>query len=357
MLGFSQRYSKPGLQYRRQNRFLIIFHPTNCCGNTNNWYMARLFLLFMAVLAACNGQDRATGTAAKTTVAATDGYRWTKLFDSAAWPKNYNFQMFSLRDTLWTFHSEGCWFTADGRQWTKSPLPNVIQNHAFLDYVLFNNAIWGLGRLTGNIERFQFTPAIYRTANGTGWDTLATQSNLPPRFFYHPFVHDNKIWIIGGEDATRQYADVWNSADGVHWAKQKDSLPFGKRGNSQVVTLNGRLYLLDHDVWSSADGLDWRQETDAIVKGQQLFGYKAIVFDGQIWLLGCNRSGEFSSQVLHSADGKNWQAQQAPWLPRGGIAAAVFSNKIYMTGGKYGGTPQHTTFRYDNDLWVMERGR
>jgi hypothetical protein len=31
---------------------------------------------------------------------------WTKLLDSAAWKKNYNFQMFSQRDTIWTFHPE-----------------------------------------------------------------------------------------------------------------------------------------------------------------------------------------------------------------------------------------------------------
>jgi hypothetical protein len=37
-------------------------------------------------------------------------------------------------------------------------------------------------------------------------------------------------------------------------------------------------------------------------------------------------------------------------LPHGRIAATVHKNKIYMTGGKYGGTPNHPNFRYDNDL-------
>ena len=41
-----------------------------------------------------------------------------------------------------------------------------------------------------------------------------------------------------------------------------------------------------------------------------------------------------------SEDGKNGIHKQ-PWLPRGGIAATVRDNKIYMTGGKYGGTPDH----------------
>ena len=140
-----------------------------------------------------------------------------------------------------------------------------------------------------------------------------------------------------------------------HGVPQADHLPFGKRSGSQVLTFHGKLYLLDSDVWVSEDALHWQQLTPEILPGQQLFGYKAVVFDQKIWLLGCNRNGLFSNQVLYSEDGKNWQTQDAPWLPRGGVAAAVFKDKVYLTGGKYGGTPEHTEFRYDNDLWVMER--
>jgi hypothetical protein len=26
-----------------------------------------------------------------------------------------------------------------------------------------------------------------------------------------------------------------------------------------------------------------------------------------------------------------------------------------MTGGKYGGTPNHPDFQYDNDVWVLKK--
>jgi hypothetical protein len=277
------------------------------------------------------------------------------LLDSAAWRKNYNFQLFSIHDTLWTFHPDGTWYSTDGKTWTTSTLPNAIRNLAFLDYVQFNGAIYGLGYFNGNIEQFEFRPEIYRTTDLRNWTTLSKNSNLPRRFFYHPFVFDGKIWIIGGEDKNGSYSDIWNSADGITWTKQKENLPFGKRSGSQVVTLNDTLYLLDNDVWRSTDALNWQEVTDGIVPGEQIFGYSAQVFDGKIWLLGCNRNGQFSSQVLYSADGKHWMTQTAPWLPRGGIAATVHRNSIYMTGGKYGGTPNHPDFRYDNDVWVLEK--
>ena len=280
-------------------------------------------------------------------------YTWTKLLDSAAWRKSYNFQMFSVNDTLWTFHPEGNWFSLDGITWEKSPLPNAINNLAFLDYVHFNHSILGLGHFEGNIEQFTFRPDIHITTDMKKWTTISGASNLPSRFFYHPFIFNNKIWIIGGEDKNGLYSDIWNSSDGIIWNRQKENLPFGKRSGSQVIALNKTLYLLDNDVWSSTDGLNWKKETDEIVKGEKIFGYTALVYDQKIWLLGCNRNGQFTSQVLYSADGKNWQGLDAPWSPRGGIAATVHQGKIYMTGGKYGGTPDHPDFRYSNDVWTL----
>ncbi|MEO5583285.1 MAG: hypothetical protein ABIR66_11370, partial [Saprospiraceae bacterium] len=240
-------------------------------------------------------------------------------------------------------------------QWTKSRLENAIYNLAFLDYIPFKNAMYGLGHFEGNIERFTLKGEIYRTTDFQHWDTLSKSSNLPNRFFYHPFIFDDKLWIIGGEDKNTQYDDIWNSTDGVQWTKQLDHAPFGKRSHSQIVFLNKKLYLLNHDVWSSMDGLHWQKESDEILKGEQVFGYAALVYDHKIWLLGCNRNGQFSSQVFVSSDGKSWSGQTAPWSPRGGIAAAVFKNRIYMTGGKYGGMPNEPDFRYSNDVWKMEK--
>ncbi|ULQ52785.1 hypothetical protein [Flavihumibacter fluvii] len=284
-------------------------------------------------------------------------YTWKKILDGGEWKKSYNFQMFSLRDSLWIFHPDGNWASKDGYTWNKTILPNVINNLAFLDYVPFKEGVLGLGHFEGNIERFSFSSGIVITIDGRHWNTLSVNSNLPARFFYHPFVFNDKLWIIGGEDKDRQFADIWNSEDGVRWTKQKDGLPFGPRSNSQVVLLDDKLYLLNNDVWSSTDALHWELVSPEILRGETVFGYAALVYDRKIWLIGCNRNGLFSSQVLVSADGKTWQSMEAPWSPRGGVAAAVHNGKIFMTGGKYGGTTDAPDFRYSNDLWVMEKSK
>ncbi len=282
-------------------------------------------------------------------------YRWEQLTPNASFPRSYNFQLFVIRDTLWAFHSDGNWFSPNGKDWAKSKLANSIYNLAFLDYVEFNDAIWGLGHFEGNIEKFKLTTPIYRTTDMRQWLVMAEKSNLPERFFYHPFVFNDKIWIIGGSNEADQFSDIWNSDDGVKWKKIADDLPFGKRDNSHFVLLNNKIYMLNNDVWSSTDGINWAKEADEIFPGENIFGYAAVVFDQRIWLLGCNRNGKFKSEILVSDDGRKWSAQQAPWSPRGGIAACVFKGKIIMTGGKYGGTPDKPEFIYSNDVWSLEK--
>lgn len=317
----------------------------------------QMLLILLFLLLSCSNETNLHNKiqSSQQNVVSDTTYVWHKLLDSGNWKKNYNFQMFTINEQLWIFHPDGNWFSTNGVDWIKSSLPNSIYNLAFLKYVHFNNAVYGLGHFEGNIERFNFKPEIYKTTDFKRWDTISKNSNLPNRFFYHPFVFNNKIWFIGGEDKNTQYADIWNSPDGIVWTKQKDNLPFEKRSHSKILNFNSTLFLLNNDVWTSHNGLEWKLLTKELIKGEQIFGYSAQVFDNKIWLLGCNRNGQFSSQVLFSSDGKNWQTQEAPWLPRGGIAATVHKNKIYMTGGKYGGTPNHPNFRYDNDVWVLEK--
>jgi hypothetical protein len=309
------------------------------------------------VIVSCNGQSK-SGIADSEQLLkeiVTSGYKWTEHTGNAPFPKSYNFQLFSIRDTLWAFHPSGNWFSADGKDWTKSKLGNSINNLAFLDYIVFKDAVYGLGHFEGNIEKFSLSSEIYRTNDLKNWTVLSKESNLPKRFFYHPFVFNNKIWIIGGSDGINDFADIWNSEDGINWEKAADNLAFGKRAGSQFVIFNYKILMLNNDVWSSADGINWKQETKEIVKGENIFGYAAIVYDNQIWLLGCNRNGLFKNEILTNADGKTWTAQRAPWSPRGGIAVCVYNDKIFMTGGKYGGTPDKPEFVYSNDVWSLEK--
>lgn len=284
-------------------------------------------------------------------------YNWTQLTGNAAFPKAYNFQLFTIRDTMWVMHHAGTWFSTDGKEWLRSSLTNILKDNAFLDYVWFRNALYSIGTFEGNIENYKLTSSIHRTSDMKSWEIIATESNLPKSFFYHPFVFKDKIWIIGGTDGNTSFSDIWNSTDGVKWIKQADNLPFGKRDQSQFVLFKEKIFMLNNDVWTSDDGINWTKVADRIAD-EDIFGYASIVYDTQIWLLGCNRNGIFKSQVLVSKDGKVWKTEDAPWTPRGAATACIYKGKIIMTGGKYGGLKKDgrtIEFVYSNDVWTLEK--
>lgn len=309
------------------------------------------------------GQSNISSEQDTTQPVASTGYKWTQLTANADFRKAYNFQLFSIRDTLWAMHHDGTWFSLDGAEWIKSPLPNILRDNAFLDYVWFKNALYSIGTFEGNVEHYKYTSSISRTTDMKTWETLATESNLPKRFFYHPFVFKDKLWIIGGNDGsnnfdgTNNFSDIWNSTDGVQWIKQADNLPFGKRDNSQFVLFNDKIFMLNNDVWASSDGINWSKVIDRLAK-ENIFGYASIVYDNQIWLIGCSRDAVFKSQVLVSKDGITWTTQIAPWTPRGMATVCIHKGKVFMTGGKYGGFIKNgrtIEFVYSNDVWTLEK--
>jgi hypothetical protein len=140
--------------------------------------------------------------------------------------------------------------------------------------------------------------------------------------------------------------------------------PWAARAGAKAVVFRDRLFLIGggeidgpalNDVWSTPDGIEWRRETASIAEGAPV-GYNPAAFDDRLWLVGANRSGSFTSEMLVSGDGRTWQPVRAPWSPRGAVAVWTHGNALYITGGKYSvernGQP---SFIYSNDVWMMRR--
>lgn len=154
-----------------------------------------LFGIVLIVVLSCSNQSNQKGQSQNDNLAVRSGtsYVWTKLLDSADWKKSYNFQMFAVKDTLWTFHHDGNWFSTNGVNWIKSSLTNAIFNLGFLDYVLFKDAIYGLGHFEGNIEQFKFKNEIYQTIDFKQWTTLSKSNKYPIVFFTIPLFLTTKF--------------------------------------------------------------------------------------------------------------------------------------------------------------------
>jgi len=94
------------------------------------------FITFFIIGLSCaNPSSQSAQTKTKNSFVESDtNYTWTKLLYSAEWQKSYNFKMFSIQNTFWTFLPDGNGFSKNGLYWKKSILGNSILNLAF-----FNN--------------------------------------------------------------------------------------------------------------------------------------------------------------------------------------------------------------------------
>ena len=294
-------------------------------------------------------------------------YAWTKVTDHAGFPEAYNFPIFNFRNTLWVFHSQGNWFSKDGKSWTKAELPALGLRTGYQQYVQFNDAIYALGTMEGDYRNLKVGSRIMKTSSDLKqWEVVAAQSELPARVFYGATVFVGKIWMLGGFDGKDYYHDVWSSSDGVKWLRVTEKAPWSARSNPSVFVFNNKIWLLAggiidgevaNDVWSTSDGISWRQETDQLGP-RPIFGGSIVIYDNRIWIVGLNRNDGFQSAVMVSSNGVNWTESKAPWTPRGGVATCVFDGKLFMTGGKYSVTENgQLKFIYRNDVWYMARAK
>ncbi|HEX9963240.1 MAG TPA: hypothetical protein VGB00_20075 [Pyrinomonadaceae bacterium] len=329
--------------------------------------MSKLIILFIAILS--TGLSGCAFGQAKLPNETKTGYIWNEITGSAAYPQGYGFPVFVANEKMYAFHHEAVWTSADGANWTKTNLPSVKRDAYETRYVQFNNAVYALGQNRGNYaDGIQFGSTVRRTTDFKSWETLAEKSELPDRVFHGTIVFGGKIWLMGGYDGKNYYNDIWNSTDGVRWTRVSEHAAWSAR-NVGVVEFKNRLWIfgggvIDGDkeinpdshkeVWSSADGVNWTQEK---MKTERRAGGTPVVYADKLWFVGANRNdGSFDNAVLVSADGVTWQAQSAPWSPRGAVAVWIFNNKLFMTGGKYSymknGEP---VFVYSRDVWAMSR--
>ena len=304
--------------------------------------LVTFFLLISLATAACT--PAADSHLANHQALAATNSGWTKVTEHAPFPGSYNFPLFNIRNKLWAFHSQGNWYSEDGKSWTKAELPALGLRTGFQQYVQLNDAIYALGTSEGDYLHLSIGSRIAKTSSDLKrWKIIAEQSGLPGRVFYGAIVFDRKIWLVGGFDGKNYYNDVWNSSDGVKWRRVAETSPWGARSNPSAIVFQNKIWLIGggiingqvfNDVWYTEDGINWKQATDKM-GARPIFGGSAIVFDSKIWLVGVNRNDGFQNAVLVSSDGVNWTEQTAPWTPRGGVATCVYEGKLFMTGGKY----------------------
>ena len=217
---------------------------------------------------------------------------------------------------------------------------------------------------------------MWSSADGAAWQ-LQTHAPWEPRHTAGYVVHQNKMWIVGGDANQRHYqSDVWSSSDGVRWVKVGDRVPWAPRVLHCTVAHKGKIWIMGgqtlpqfapapeafhNDVWNTPDGVHWtRVLASAPWSPRGMIGGSAV-FRDRIWILGGGTydtpqhpARRFYNDVWSSADGVHWQlhVEHAPWKARQYHDVAVFDNKMWVIGGRLNNVP----YTFKNDVWFSTNG-
>eukprot|EP00736_Rhodelphis_marinus_P012243 Rmarinus@m.29416 len=164
---------------------------------------------------------------------------------------------------------------------------------------------------------------------GETWGLLVTIAEWEPRYRMMSAVHNNMLWIAGGEhtpkDGVRSlFEDIWWSGTGATWTKVTQSSALGPRSGAGMVSYNGYLYSLAG--FKANEGDD--AETNPVV---------------------------LSNEVLRSHDGVSWAVatSEAEFEPRANGPALEHNGKLFFVGGvalaNEGGFEEDQTYA---DVWV-----
>lgn len=306
-------------------------------------------------------------------------YRWVLQTMEAPWSArdgagilSYRGEMFLLggwnpsdRSHFPMICTNDVWSSRDGKQW-RLVKQNTFKDRAFdsksdwegrhtAGYAVFEDKMWIVG---GDCNQHHYQNDVWSSKDGVTWQLVSNDLPWAPRALHHTLVHDDQLWVIGGQtmpgfasSSEKFYRDVWSSRDGVKWQQVKPAEPYwsarGMIGGSAVM--NGRMWILGggtydtpttpqrnffNDVWSSADGVHWTMHTAQAPWHPRQY-HDVAVWDNKLWVMeGYHVQGGNRNDVWYSEDGIQWhELPNTPWKPRHAASLIVHEDALWMIAG------------------------
>lgn len=181
--------------------------------------------------------------------------------------------------------------------------------------VVFDDKMWIFGGRTDG-ESAIYSNDVWYSSDGINWTLAAAAAPWEKRSSFASVVFDNKMWVIGGYEASVNgglinstlFSDVWYSSDGISWTLATDTASWGKRLDHTSVVFDNKMWVIGgrvdttgrtNDVWSSTDGVAWIEET-SFAEWSKRSSHTSVVFNNKMWVLGGNTIGKFYNDVWYS---------------------------------------------------------
>ena len=259
----------------------------------------------------------------------SDGINWESK-GNAPWKGRHGFGCVVFDQRLWVLAGDDhldIWNTEDGINWTKV-IDVVPWGARYFPYIaVFNDKIWVLGGqdVDADGKKGEKYTDIWSSVDGINWvKEVQFAAWLPRATICGTVVLNNTMYLYGGgafadgggvlNGFSGVFNDVWNSSDGINWARIMIRAPWSPKIWGIVGTHKNHMFMMGGD----SEGLNWQLSNDA-------------------W---------------YSDWGVDWkQIKHSFWEPRHAASAVSFNDKLWLVGGLISTEDGGDT---TNDVWVLD---
>jgi len=310
------------------------------------------------------------------------GERWSPVTGNASWSPRFEHTALVFDDKMWVLGGAGgndVWDSDDGVTWIKATDSTGWLPRSGHSSVVFDNRMWILGGGSGADMKND----VWYSADGRAWDLATAHASWSPRMGHSALVYDNKMWVIGGDAEAPMNRfkaeiknDAWYSTDGRTWVLATANASWSPRWGHSALVHDNKMWVIGgegsengsstffNDAWYSADGRTWIQAT-ANAEWSPRSEHQSVVFGQRMWVLGgyiglrssYGRQEVAANDAWYSYDGKIWYPAtgDAGWSPRNGHQAVVFHDRMQVLGGIEPGGPEGTIFDLGPGEYVYSR--
>lgn len=246
-----------------------------------------------------------------------DGKNWTLENNNAPFQGRRGHSTCVYDNKIWLIGGIGSesnslndvWYSTDGINWMQTVDNATFKGRWGHTSVVYKNKIWIIGGFKEEVGHPDSTLSdIWCSEDGYNWN-LVTENAIGPRGGHSCFAFNDSLWILAGSTENSHYgarATIYCSEDGISWYNVgQDFAPFEKRWGQTTLIHNNKIWMIggEHrylstmtDVWSSENGRDWEQATSiGGFKGRSF--HNSVIYDSKIWIMFGTNDGRWDGKI------------------------------------------------------------